>query len=57
MSGKPAAFTEADVKRLIRAAKKEGLRSVEVRMGGASVIIPLCEEDQKSVETEKEISL
>ena len=57
MSGKLAAFTETDVKRVIRAAKKEGLRRVEVRMGEASVIIPLCEEDQKSVETDEEISL
>ena len=58
MSGKAATITEADVKRVIRAARKEGVRQVEVRIrDGASVIIPLCEEDQKPVETEKEISL
>jgi len=57
MSGKRAAFTEPDVRRVIRAAKKEGLRRVEVRVGGASVIIPLCPEDQKSIEADEEISL
>jgi len=37
MSGKAAAFTEADVKRVIRAAKKEGAPKVEVRRGGQPV--------------------
>jgi hypothetical protein len=57
MSGKPAAFTETDVKRLIRAAKKEGAPKVEVRRGETSVIVHLREPDQKSVETDEEISL
>ena len=58
MSGKPAAITEADVKRVIRAARKEGVRQVELRTrGGASVIIPLCEPEQKSVEPEEQIRL
>jgi len=57
MSGKLAAFAEADVKPVIGAAKKEGLRRVEVRMGEASAIVPLREEDQKPVETDEEISL
>ena len=58
MSNKPAAITEADVKRVIRAARKEGVRHVELRTrGGASVIIPLCEPDQKPVAGDEEISL
>ena len=57
MSGKLAAFAEADVKPVIGAAKKEGLRRVEVRMGEASAIVPLREEDQKPVETDEEISV
>jgi len=58
MSGKPAAITQAEVKRVIRAAKREGVRQVEVRTrGGASVIIPLCEPDQKPIAADEEISL
>jgi hypothetical protein len=57
MSGRPAAFTQADVQRAIRAAKKEGLATVEVRRGDTSVILQLCEPDQKSVESDEEISL
>ena len=55
---KPAAITQADVKRVIRAARKEGVRQVEVRIRDkASVIIPLCEPEQKSVEPEEQIRL
>jgi len=58
MGNKPAAITQADVKRVIRAARKEGVRQVEVRVRDkASVIIPLCEPEQKSVESNEEISL
>jgi hypothetical protein len=57
MSNRPAPFTEADLKRAIRAAKKEGAQKVEVRRGDSSVIVHLCEPDQKSVEADEEISL
>ncbi len=58
MSGKAAAITETDVKRVIRAARNEGVRQVEVRIRDeASVIIPLCEPEQKPVEIDEEISL
>jgi len=57
MSNRPATFTEADLKRAIRAAKKEGAPKVEVRRGETSVIVHLCEPDQKPVETDEEISL
>jgi len=57
MSNRPAAFTEADVRRTIRAAKKEGAPKVEVRRGDTSVIVHLCEPDQKPVEADEEISL
>jgi hypothetical protein len=57
MSNGPAAFTEADLKRAIRAAKKEGAPKVEVRRGETSVIVHLCEPDQKPVETDEQIRL
>ena len=57
MSNRPAPFTEADLKRAIRAAKKEGAPKVEVRRGETSVIVHLWENDQKPVEADEEISL
>jgi hypothetical protein len=57
MSNRPAAFTEADLRRAIRAAKKEGAPKVEVRRGETSVIVHLWENDQKPVEADEEISL
>ena len=57
MSNRPAEFTEADLKRAIRAAQKEGAPKVEVRRGETSVIVHLCEPDQKPIETDEEISL
>ena len=57
MSNRPTEFTEVDLKRAIRAAKKEGAPKVEFRRGETSVIVHLCELDQKPVETDEEISL
>lgn len=41
MSNRPAIVTQADVARVIRAAKKAGAAEVEVKIGGASVIVRL----------------
>jgi hypothetical protein len=41
MSRRPAAITEADVRRIIRAAKHEGAYSVEVYVGETRVVIRL----------------
>ena len=38
MSRRPAAFTQADVARAIRAAKQAGAESVEVRTDGTIVV-------------------
>jgi hypothetical protein len=57
MSGRPAAFTQADVQRAIRAAKKEGLATVEVRRGETSVILHLCEPEQKNIAPDEQITL
>jgi hypothetical protein len=39
MPRRPAHVTQADVARVIRAAKQEGVREVEVRVGGASIVM------------------
>jgi hypothetical protein len=45
MSGNPAAITQADVQRAIRAARKEGVAKIEVRIrDAASLIIHISEE-------------
>ena len=42
MSNRPARITQAEIERVIRAAKKAGLTEVEVRLGDeASIRIPL----------------
>ena len=46
MSGKPAAVTQADVQRAIRAAKKEGVAKIEVRIRDAVLIVHISEEKQ-----------
>jgi len=43
---------------MIRGARNEGCKQIEIRWGtDASVIIPLVEDDAKPVEADKEISL
>jgi hypothetical protein len=39
MSRRPAAFTQADVARAIRAAKQAGAAEVEVRIGGETTVV------------------
>jgi hypothetical protein len=41
MPRRPAQITQADIARVIRAAKQEGAREVEVRVGEASFLIRL----------------
>jgi hypothetical protein len=41
----------------MRGARKQGAKSIEVRVGPATVVIPLSEDDDKPVAPEKEISL
>jgi hypothetical protein len=56
MSRRPALVTEADINRVIRAAKKAGATEVEVRLGDqASVRIPLLPD--KVVADSKDIVL
>jgi len=39
MSRRPATVTQADIRRIIRAAKQEGASKVEVQLGDASRIV------------------
>lgn len=39
MSRRPASVTQADVARVLRAAKKEGAEEVEVRVSGRATIL------------------
>jgi hypothetical protein len=57
MSRRPAAITQADVARVIRAAKQAGAARVEVCLGGVPVIIHLCTDDEKAVEPQEQIRL
>jgi DNA-binding XRE family transcriptional regulator len=41
MSRRPATLTQADVARVIRAAKQTGAKEVEVRVGESSIVIRL----------------
>lgn len=60
MSRRPAIITQADVARVIRAAKREGATAVEVRPNG-SIVIQLMPTDGDtagtSVERAKEVIL
>ena len=51
VSGRPALVRSRDVKAVIRAARKSGLKQVIVNVDRASIVIPLCPHD-KPVEAE-----
>ena len=57
MSNRPSRVRQREIQQVIRGAKKEGAKQVELRIGEASVIIPLCEDDNKSVAPEEQITL
>jgi hypothetical protein len=58
MSRRAASFTQADVARVIRAAKKEGASSVVVKTGETSIVVRLEPSDKNNVtESEEEIIL
>jgi hypothetical protein len=57
MSNRPSRIRQREIQQVIRGAKKEGAKKVELRIGEASVIIPLCEDDRKPVAPEEQITL
>jgi hypothetical protein len=59
MSRRPASLTQADVARVIRAAKQAGAAEVEVKIGDQSAIVrftPSTGQDTR-LEPDKEITL
>jgi hypothetical protein len=57
MSRRPAAITQADIARAIRAAKQAGAAEVEVRIGGATILVRIAPSTEKPLETAAEIVL
>jgi len=59
MPRRPAHITQADVARVIRAAKQEGVHEIEVRVGGASIVmrIPSSTDSEERLEQGEEIVL
>jgi hypothetical protein len=57
MGNKPSRVRQREVELMIRGARNEGAKQIEIRIGtDASVIIPL-EDEQKPVAPDKEITL
>lgn len=54
MSRRPAQITQADVRRVIRAAKQEGAAEIEVRLGLSSVIVRLSTSEIRPVDESQE---
>jgi L-alanine-DL-glutamate epimerase-like enolase superfamily enzyme len=59
MSRRPASYTQADLARAIRAAKQEGARAVELRVGEATIVVHLesFTAADKAVETPSDVIL
>jgi hypothetical protein len=57
MSRRPAAITQADVARVIRAAKQAGAAEVVVKVGDQSLVVKLSTEPDKALDRSPEIVL
>jgi hypothetical protein len=57
MPRRPASITQADIARVIRAAKQAGAPWVEIEIGGHKVRIPVSSEAAATVDREREIVL
>jgi hypothetical protein len=58
MGNKPVRVRQREIETVIKGARNQGAKSIELRIGKeASVIIPLCEDEQKPIAPDKEISL
>jgi hypothetical protein len=57
MPRRPAQITQADVARIIRAAKQAGASEVVVKIGEQSVIVKLSTPKPKALEPDSEIVL
>ena len=58
MGNKPSRVRQREIQQVIRGARNEGAKRIEIRIGtDASVIIPLCEDDKKDVASAEQITL
>jgi hypothetical protein len=57
MSRRPATVMQADIARILRAAKQAGASEVEVKLGEQSVIVKLSTGEPKTLESNEEIVL
>jgi hypothetical protein len=57
MSRRAAAITQADVARVIRAAKQAGAAEVVVKVGDQSLVVKLSTEPDKALDQSQEIVL
>jgi hypothetical protein len=57
MSRRPAAITQADIARAIRAAKQAGAAEVEVRIGCATILVRIAPSAENPLERVGEIVL
>ena len=57
MSRRPAAITQADIARAIRAAKQAGAAEVEIRVGEATILVRIAPSIEKPLEPVGEIVL
>jgi hypothetical protein len=57
MSRRPATITQAEVARIIRAAKQAGASEVVVKIGDQSVVVRLSTPTEKPIEIDGEVIL
>jgi len=57
MSRRPATITQAEVARIIRAAKQAGASEVVVKIGDQSVLVRLSTPAEKPIEIDGEVIL
>jgi 2-iminoacetate synthase ThiH len=57
MSRRPATITQAEVARIIRAAKQAGASEVVVKIGDRSVVVRLSTPTEKPIEIDGEVIL
>jgi hypothetical protein len=58
MSGKPALIRERELNKAMNVARKAGAKEIRVHLGdNVSIVIPLESDDDKSVESEQQITL
>ena len=57
MSNRPAEVRQRTIEQIMRGARKQGAKQIELHIGEATVVIPLVEDEQKPVAKEEQITL